>query len=139
MAFLPRPRLFGFLLILTILPLIPAAEVLAAAAAAPSAREGPEADSLSVEARLRRIAAAVRERESGLTEGQQAEGQQDAANGLPDDLLAAVFVNGPRVGFRNGGFNNGGFRNGGFWNGGFRNGGFGNGGFRNGGGFRNFW
>jgi len=163
MAFLPRPRLFGLLLVLTILPLVPAAEALAAAAAATPSRDGPEAERLSVEARLRRIAGAVRERESGSAEGLQAAflgedepattdqpaaaGSQDpaAAQAIPDDVLAYVFVNGPRVGWRNGGFYNGGFRNGGFWNGGFRNGGgwrnggFGNGGFRNGGGFRNFW
>ncbi|MCP9884744.1 rSAM-associated Gly-rich repeat protein [Synechococcus sp. ATX 2A4] len=158
MAFLPRPRLFGFLLFLAILPLVPAAEAFAAAAAATPSRDGPEPENLSVEARLRRIAGAVRERETGSAEGLQAafpaEGQPPSADGqepataqaIPDDVLAYVFVNGPRVGWRNGGFNNGGFRNGGFWNGGFRNGGggwrnggFGNGGFRNGGGFRNFW
>ena len=142
MAFLARPRLFGFLLILSILPLIPAAEALASAAAATAGRDGPEAESLSVEERLRRIAGAVREREGGLAERQkqeQGDNQAAAADGQPDDVLAYVFVNGPRVGWRNGGFYNGGFRNGGFWNGGFRNGGFGNGGFRNGGGFRNFW
>jgi rSAM-associated Gly-rich repeat protein len=150
MAFLSRPRLFGFLLFLAILPLVPAAEAVAAAAAATPNREGPESESLSVEARLRRIAAAVRERETGSSDGLQAavpadDQEPSAARALPDDVLAYVFVNGPRVGWRNGGFFNGGFRNGGFWNGGFRNGGgwpnggFGNGGFRNGGGFRNFW
>ncbi|MCT0229732.1 rSAM-associated Gly-rich repeat protein [Synechococcus sp. CS-1324] len=134
MASLPRLRLFGFLLFLAILPLIPAAEALASAAAS-SRHDGPDLDSLGVEGRLRRIAGAVRERETGSA----------AARAIPDDVLAYVFVNGPRVGWRNGGFYNGGFRNGGFWNGGFRNGGgwrnggFGNGGFRNGGGFRNFW
>ncbi|MCP9827948.1 rSAM-associated Gly-rich repeat protein [Synechococcus sp. L2F] len=148
MAFLPRPRQFGFLLFLAILPLIPAAEALAAAGAASPSRDGPEPDSLSVEARLRRIAGAVRELETGAVHGQDqaGDGQEPAATkAIPDDVLAYVFVNGPRVGWRNGGFSNGGFRNGGFWNGGFRNGGgwpnggFGNGGFRNGGGFRNFW
>ena len=139
MAFLPRPRLFGFLLFLAILPLVPAAEAFAAAAAATPSRDGPEPESLGVEASLRRIAGAVRELETGSAE------EPATAQAIPDDVLAYVFVNGPRVGWRNGGFNNGGFRNGGFWNGGFRNGGgwsnggFGNGGFRNGGGFRNFW
>jgi rSAM-associated Gly-rich repeat protein len=84
---------------------------------------------------LRRIAEAVRERQELVGE--------PSSNGVPDDALAVVFVNGPGVGwgnggFRNGGFYNGGFRNGGFYNGGFRNGGFSNGGFRNGG-FLNHW
>jgi rSAM-associated Gly-rich repeat protein len=129
MAFLLRSRLFGFLLILAALPVLPAAAALAADA------DVPEAEVLSVEARLRRIAGAVLERDGGLAEEQEAE-----ASSPSNDLLAAVFVNGPRVGFNNGGFRNGGFWNGGFRNGGgWRNGGFGNGGFRNGGGFRNFW
>jgi rSAM-associated Gly-rich repeat protein len=74
-----------------------------------------------MEARLQRIAAAVRE--------QQAAGTTSKA--LPDDAVAWIgWGNG---GFRNGGFRNGGFRNGG-WGNGFRNGGWGNGG----GGWRNF-
>lgn len=130
MAFLLRSRLFGFLIILAALP-GPAA-ALTATGAPPGG--GPDPDGVSVEARLSRIAEALRERE-GLAQ----EAQAESSHGRALDLLAAVFVNGPRVGWRNGGFGNGGFRNGGFWNGGFRNGGFGNGGFRNGGGFRNFW
>lgn len=90
----------------------------------------------SVEERLRRISAAVNERE-GLAPG----------SSLPEDAQAAVvFANGSGVrwvnggGFRNGGFYNGGFRNGGFYNGGFRNGGFHNGGWRNGNAaWRNHW
>jgi rSAM-associated Gly-rich repeat protein len=141
MAFLLRSRLFGFLLLLAALPVDPATAALAAGAgSAANVGDRPDADALSVEARLRRIAASARERDGGPS----AE-QGRAATGLPGDVLAYVFVNGPRVGWRNGGFYNGGFRNGGFWNGGFRNGGgwrnggFNNGGFRNGGGFRNFW
>ena len=89
---------------------------------------------LSMEERLQRIAAAVREQTT----------DDAGADPLPDDALSYVFVNAPAVGwgnggFRNGGFYNGGFRNGGFANGGFRNGGgWRNGGFRNGG-FRNHW
>lgn len=141
MAFLLRSRLFGFLLILAALPVHPAAATLAAGAgSAPSVGDTPDADSLNVEARLRRIAASVREQD-----GRPMPGQERGAHGPSDGVVAAVFLNGPRVGWRNGGFYNGGFRNGGFWNGGFRNGGgwrnggFNNGGFRNGGGFRNFW
>ena len=131
MAFLLRSRLLGFLLLLVALPVHPAAGA-----------DQPEPDALSVEARLQRIAASVREREGEPLDGP---GLDAAAPAPGADLLAGVFVNGPRVGWsnggwRNGGFYNGGFRNGGFWNGGFRNGGgWSNGGFRNGGGFRNFW
>jgi rSAM-associated Gly-rich repeat protein len=135
MALFTRSRLFGILLIAASLPLDPGlGRALAAsgAAAPPASEQPPQAD--QIEGRLRRIAAAIREQEgadAGLDET-PADGPQ-----------ARVFVNGPRVGwgnggFRNGGFFNGGFRNGGFYNGGFRNGGFGNGGFRNGG-WRNYW
>ena len=85
----------------------------------------------SIEGRLRRISAALRERE-GLDPAA-------AATDSTDGKLAWVFANGPALGFRNGGWGNGGFRNGGWGNGGFRNGGWGNGGgFRNGG-FLNRW
>jgi len=140
MAFLLRSRLFGFLLILAALPVIPSA-------AQAAASDGPDPDGLSVEARLRRIAEAVRGSEDwpDRPDGPIA-GQEDSATCASDDLLAYVFVNGPGIGWRNGGFRNGGFRNGGFGNGGFRNGGgFRNsgghhGGFRNGShGFRNYW
>ena len=142
MAFLSRSRLFGLLLILASLPLDPGVALALSAAATPSSPHpssgSPAADAM--EARLQRIAAAVRE--------QQAAGTTSKA--LPDDAVAWIgWGNG---GFRNGGFRNGGFRNGGWGNGGFRNGGWGNGGFRNGGawrngggggwrngGFRNFW
>ncbi len=131
MAFLLRSRLLGFLLILAASPVAPAAAALAGAAATPDGAEGLDGDPLSVEARLHRIADAVREREG------------PAAQQPSDDVLASVFVNGPRVGWRNGGWRNGGFWNGGFRNGGGwpngRNSGFWNGGFRNGGGWSNFW
>jgi rSAM-associated Gly-rich repeat protein len=130
MALFSRSRLFGLLFLLA-LPLEGAA---ALALSAASVGEGGMAAErpLSVEERLQRIAAAVREQSP----------EDGGADPLPDDALSYVFVNAPAVGwgnggFRNGGFYNGGFRNGGFYNGGFRNGGFHNGGFRNGGGWRN--
>ena len=88
----------------------------------------------TVESRLQRIATTLRERQLA---------GEGSSHAVAEDALAVVFVNGPGLGwanggFRNGGFYNGGFRNGGFYNGGFRNGGFYNGGFRNGG-FRNGW
>jgi rSAM-associated Gly-rich repeat protein len=127
MAFLSRSRLFGLLLIVASLPMDPGMAL--ATSMAPVDAASGEPPTGSVEARLRRIAQAVRE-----------QGEQPAASAVGDDALAFVVVGGPRVGFlngggfRNGGFlNGGGFRNGGFYNGGFRNGGFYNGGFRNGG------
>ena len=140
MAFFSRSRLFGILLISASLPFDPGVALAlgAAGAQAPNpdaAQPPPEGAASSLEERLRRIAAAVRER--------QGDAADSAPSGLPDDAQAAVFVNGPGIGwanggFRNGGFYNGGFRNGGFYNGGFRNGGFRNGGWRNGG-WRNNW
>jgi len=132
MALFTRSRLFGLLFLLA-LPLEGAA---ALALSAASIGEGGAAVErpLSMEERLQRIAAAVREQTP----------EDTGADPLPDDALSFVFVNAPTVGwgnggFRNGGFFNGGFRNGGFHNGGFRNGGgWRNGGFRNGG-FRNHW
>jgi rSAM-associated Gly-rich repeat protein len=121
-----------------------------AVAAARSAVPPPLEQPASLEERLRRIEAAVRERDPQAAdpEGVDPDGAASAAETEP--RLALTFVNGPTVGwgnggFRNGGFYNGGFRNGGFSNGGFRNGGFRNGGWRNGGGgfrnggFRNHW
>jgi rSAM-associated Gly-rich repeat protein len=139
MTFLPRSGLFGFLLILS--AVAPAATLAAPAgegdpASAPQAlasSQAPLADD-SVDARLRRISAALRERDAAAI------GDPEAASGRQavDGKLAWVFANGGGVGFRNGGFRNGGFLNGGgFRNGGFYNGGFRNGGFLNGGGFRN--
>lgn len=119
MKLITGSRLFGVLLIAASLPMDPgvalaASQVIALAEAPPSV-SGP------VEARMRRIALALRD-------------TQPASSAVGPDAMS--WWNG---GFRNGGFGNGGFRNGGFWNGGFRNGGFGNGGFRNGGGvFVNF-
>ena len=126
MAIPNRSYLFG-LLLLASLPLDGAAALAIAQVQAqdPAPVGGPE--SLSIEERLSRIAAAVQER-GGVDEA-------------PGGELSYVFVNGNGLGwgnggFRNGGFYNGGFGNGGFGNGGFRNGGFANGGFGNGG-FRN--
>jgi len=137
MAYIPRSGLFGFLLLLA--ALAPSAGM-AANSAAPTQFDSPSVSSgqvepvaaESVEGRLRRISAALRERE-GLDPAA-------AATDSTEGKLAWVFANGPRVGFRNaGGWGNGGFRNGGWGNGGFRNGGWGNGGgFRNGG-FLNRW
>ncbi|MFN6133033.1 MAG: GrrA/OscA1 family cyclophane-containing rSAM-modified RiPP [Synechococcaceae cyanobacterium] len=127
MAFLSRSRLFGLLLIMASLPLDPGIALAVSSAATPSATtadtSSPAAEAM--EARLQRIAAALREK--------QAAGDPTAA--VPDNAVAAVgWANGRgRAGWANGGFRNGGFRNGGFGNG-FRNGGWGNGG----GGWRNF-
>ncbi len=128
MAFLSRSRLFGLLLIVASLPMDPGM-ALATGMVHVNDSSGEPATG-SVEARLRRIAQAVRE-----------QGEQPATSAVGDDAVALVVIGGPRLGvgwvngggFRNGGFYNGGFRNGGFYNGGFRNGGFYNGGFRNGG------
>jgi rSAM-associated Gly-rich repeat protein len=131
MAFLSRSRLFGLLLIMASLPLDPGIALAISSATAPPAphpaNSGPAAEAM--EARLQRIAAALREK--------QVAGESTAA--LPENAVAWVgWANGGgAVGFRNGGFRNGGwgngFRNGG-WGNGFRNGGWGNGG----GGWRNF-
>lgn len=137
MKLLTQSRLFGILLIAAALPMDPGVALAAhAAGAALEAAAAPPPGSM--EARLQRIAAAVR----------QERGEQPQAGGLDDGAISYVVVGPGGVGwgnggwrnggFYNGGFGNGGFRNGGFWNGGFRNGGFGNGGFRNGG-FRNHW
>lgn len=134
MKLLTQSRLFGILLIAAALPMDPGV-ALAAHAAGAALESAAAAPPGSMEARLQRIAAALRE-------------GSPAARGVNDDAISYV-VFGPggvgwgnggwgNGGFYNGGFGNGGFRNGGFWNGGFRNGGFGNGGFRNGG-FRNGW
>jgi rSAM-associated Gly-rich repeat protein len=132
MAYPLRSPVFALLLILASLPLDVAAAAVLAAEAPP-----PAPAAAALEERLQRIAAAWREG-AGAEAGDP---QNPAAGQQADDRLAGVFVNGPGIGFsnggfRNGGFYNGGFRNGGFYNGGFRNGGFYNGGFRNGG-FRN--
>ncbi|MFZ0408337.1 MAG: GrrA/OscA1 family cyclophane-containing rSAM-modified RiPP [Cyanobium sp.] len=135
MAFLSRSRLFGLLLIVASLPMDPGMALATGMVRVDAPSAEPAAG--SVEARLRRIAQAVREQEPDPA----------AAGKIGSDAVAAVFVGPGGVGwsnggfrnggFYNGGFGNGGFRNGGFFNGGFRNGGFGNGGFRNGG-FRNW-
>ena len=145
MKLLTHSRLFGVLLIAASLPMDPgvalAATAASAALEAPAPSGPPPMD--SIEARLQRIAAAVRE-EQARTAGDQAADQPGA---LGDDAISYVVV-GPggigwsnggwgNGGFYNGGWGNGGFRNGGFYNGGFRNGGFYNGGFRNGGGWGN--
>jgi rSAM-associated Gly-rich repeat protein len=137
MAYIPRSGLFGFLLLLAALA---PSSGMAASQAAPTRPDSPSFSSgqvepvaaESIEARLRRISAALRARESSDSEAPQ---PADSSDGK----LAWVFANAPGVGFRNGGWGNGGFRNGGWGNGGFRNGGWGNGGgFRNGG-FLNRW
>lgn len=141
MVFLSRSRLFGLLLILASLPLDPGtALALNAASPAPS-KPATSPAAAALEARLQRIAAAVRDQGSEAT----------AARPIPADAVAWVGWGngGAGIGWGNGGFNNGGFTNGGWGNGGFNNGGWGNGGFRNGGwgnggwgnnggGFRNF-
>ena len=87
-----------------------------------------------MEARLQRIAEALRQQGIEGTEG----------SSIPADAVAWVgWANGGGggVGWGNGGFRNGGWGNGGWGNGGFRNGGWRNGGgWANGGGggFRNF-
>ena len=141
MKLLTHSRLFGVLLIAASMPMDPgvalAASAASAALEAPAPTGAPPDD--SIEARLQRIAAAVRE--------EQARQGADEAGPLGEDAISYVVV-GPggigwsnggwgNGGFYNGGWGNGGFRNGGFYNGGFRNGGFYNGGFRNGGGWRN--
>ena len=93
----------------------------------------------SIDARLSRISAALRERQQPLPEGAEQAGQP------ADARLAFGFLNGPGLGWGNapayGGFGNapyyGGFGNGGFGN--YRPA-WGNGGFVNGwrGGFRNW-
>jgi rSAM-associated Gly-rich repeat protein len=134
MAFFTRSRLLGILLLAASLPLDPGVgrAITASSSAPPAADQTSQPDAM--EARLRRIAAAVRKQDDAQA------GDHGAG---ADGRLARVFVNGPRVGWGNGGFRNGGFYNGGFRNGGFYNGGFRNGGFRNGGwpnvGWRNFW
>ena len=127
MAFLSRSRLFGLLLIMASLPLDPgiALAVSTATTASASTADTSSPAAEAMEARLQRIAAALREK--------QAAGESTPA--LPDNAVAWVGWGngGGRAGWGNGGFRNGGFRNGGFGNG-FRNGGWGNGG----GGWRNF-
>jgi rSAM-associated Gly-rich repeat protein len=134
MAYVPRSGLFGFLLLLAALAPSPGMAASSAGsgttASAPNSALLEQAADEHVEARLRRISAALRERDPAAA---------SPTKPSPDTKLAWVFANGPGVGFRNGGWGNGGFRNGGFGNGGFRNGGWGNGGgFRNGG-FLNRW
>jgi rSAM-associated Gly-rich repeat protein len=135
MAYIPRSGLFGFLLLLAALapsagmaasqaaPALPASQSFSNGQVEPAAAD-------SIEGRLRRISAALRARDWIDPAAPQ---PADSSDGK----LALTFVNGPAVGFRNGGFRNGGWGNGGFRNGGFGNGGFRNGGWGNGGGFRN--
>jgi rSAM-associated Gly-rich repeat protein len=143
MALPSRSHLLGLLLLLSLPPEGAAALAALSSHAAeppvvPFSETGPgEAAGGSLEQRMRRIEVALRD------------GQPRPADGRAD--LAYTFVNGPGLGWGNGGFTNGGFYNGGFRNGGFANGGgFRNGGaawrngggggaWRNGGGFRNHW
>ena len=137
MAFLSRSRLFGLLLILASLPMDPGTALASSGAAAPTPATPANPGAEAMEARLQRIATALRQQDISGSEG----------SSIPDDAVAWIGWNNGGVGV---GWGNGGFRNGGFGNGGFRNGGWGNGGFRNGGwrngggwgngggGFRNF-
>jgi hypothetical protein len=152
MAPLPRPGLFGFLLLLAALAPSPSLATRgdgldrAAGSLATGSDPAPLVAPGSVDDRLRRISAALRQRGlvgDGENPGESEQGAAEpgeAGEGMParggDARLAWVFVNAPSSGFRNGGWGNG-FRNGGWGNGGFRNGGWGNGGFRNGGAWRN--
>jgi rSAM-associated Gly-rich repeat protein len=144
MAFPSRSHLLGLLLLLSLPPEGAAALAAlssreAAQPAVPASESGPGEGAVgSLEQRMRRIEAALRARPPS----------QDARPGDGKADLAFTFVNGPGLGWGNGGFRNGGFYNGGFRNGGFRNGGWRNGGgaWRNGGGgawrnggFRNHW
>ena len=150
MAFPSRSHLLGLLLLLSLPP--EGAAALAALSShgadqpvVPSSKAGPgEPAGGSLEQRMRRIEAALRDSQSGQGAGQDTRGVAGQGD------LALTFVNGPGLGWGNGGFRNGGFYNGGFRNGGFANGGgFHNGGaaWRNGGGggawrnggFRNHW
>ena len=142
MKLLTHSRLFGVLLIAASLPMDPGVALAANAARAalqtPGVHGAPPDEAM--EARLQRIAAAVRERQGD-------EAASPTEQGIGDDAISFVVVGPSGIGwsnggwgnggFYNGGWGNGGFRNGGFYNGGFRNGGFYNGGFRNGGGWRN--
>jgi len=137
MKLITQSRLFGILLVAASLPMDPG---VALAASAASAALEPAAPPGSVEARLQRIAAAVRE-------GQEQREADQQPGLVGDDAISYVVVGPGGIGWNNGGWGNGGFANGGFYNGGFRNGGgaWRNGGggsaWRNGGGggFRNHW
>ena len=137
MAPLPRSGLFGFLLLLA--ALVPSAglgaspsQAATAVNASPSIGSGADR-AASVDARLSRITAALRQRQLA-PDADSAEGAESGAAGS-DTKLAWVFGNGPFGGFRNG-WGNGGFRNGGWGNGGWPNVGWRNG-WGNGGGWRN--
>ncbi|MEB3200391.1 MAG: GrrA/OscA1 family cyclophane-containing rSAM-modified RiPP [Synechococcaceae cyanobacterium] len=120
MASSQRSGLLGLLLLLAAVAPSGASAAVAAAPAEPpeaSAQQAPCSGGL--EARLRRIAEAVRE--------QAGEPQAEREAGAEAQPLAWVWGNG---GFRDGGFRDGGFRNGGWGDGGFRN--WGNGGFHDG-------
>lgn len=136
------PNRAGFLGLLLVLSAITAPGATAASMAASTAH--------SIDARLSRISAALRERQP-LTDTDAAVASQERGSQQMDGRLAFGFLNGPRLGWGNapayGGFGNyhpyygggGGFLNGG---GGFGNyaPAWGNGGFLNGplGGFRNW-
>ena len=131
----------GFLGLLLVLSAITAPGSLAA-----TSSDSISSDSISIDARLSRISAALRERQQPLPAEAEQPGEQPA-----DGRLAFGFLNGPGVGWGNapayGGFGNyhpyygggGGFLNGGGGFGNYRPA-WGNGGFVNGwrGGFRNW-
>jgi rSAM-associated Gly-rich repeat protein len=134
MAPLPRSGLFGFLLLLA--ALTPSAGLGASSSPAVSDASGAAA-AASVDVRLSRITAALRQRQLApdADSADKADHAEPGAAGS-DTKLAWVFGNGPFGGFRNGGWGNGGFRNGGWGNGGWPNVGWRNG-WGNGGGWRN--
>lgn len=123
MKLLTQSRLLGVLLIAASLPFDTGMAL--ALQASRASLDAPPPQGV-IEARLQRIAAAIRQQHrEATTEG-----------AIPADAISYVVIGPGGVGWSNGGWGNGGFYNGGWGNGGFRNGGFYNGGFRNGG-FRN--
>jgi rSAM-associated Gly-rich repeat protein len=138
MNFTTRTGLLGFLLALSALGTAPAGAVDSAA------NESAASEPATIEQRLSRIAAAMRDREVDLAEDQKPVGDLQLAYGFVNRVGPRAFVNGPyRGAFRNAhpyyggtrGFVNGG---GGFVNGGaYRGGSFVNAPYR-GGAFRNW-
>jgi rSAM-associated Gly-rich repeat protein len=133
--------LFGFLLALSALN-APTADASNQSSLPPQSTDTAQ----TIDSRLSKLSAAIRQRETLLPKG-----DADSPTAPADILLARVAWGNGRgvrvgvggVGWRNGGFlNGGGFRNGGFYNNPWGNGGFFNNpwgnGWRNGGGFYNY-